>query len=67
MLDIGFDDGDTIVRDLPEEVMIFCDICTLEAVIFQEEGNFCLDCWQERTHPHITIKSIFESYAISER
>ncbi|MFL6481062.1 MAG: hypothetical protein ACJ71D_08550 [Nitrososphaera sp.] len=24
-----------------------------EAVIFQAEGEFCLDCWQEMTHPKV--------------
>jgi hypothetical protein len=29
-----------------------CDICKIRlASIFQEEGNYCLECWQERTHP----------------
>jgi hypothetical protein len=29
-----------------------CDICEIRlASIFQEDGNYCLECWQERTHP----------------
>jgi hypothetical protein len=38
---------------IPEDVKITCDMCGEEAFIFQEEGNFCLDCWQERTEPDI--------------
>ncbi|HJS82353.1 MAG TPA: hypothetical protein VJ742_05900 [Nitrososphaera sp.] len=38
---------------LADDAMITCDMCGLEASIFQEEGNFCLDCWQERTEPDI--------------
>jgi hypothetical protein len=37
----------------PEDVVITCDMCGKEAFIFQEEGNFCLDCWQEITEPVI--------------
>lgn len=33
-----------------------CDICDKEAFIFQEEGNFCLECWQDRTEPYITVR-----------
>ena len=33
---------------------IICDICEQEAFIFQNEGSFCLNCWQDRTEPHIT-------------
>jgi len=36
-----------------EEKLITCDLCGQEAVIFQEVGNFCLQCWQERTEPQI--------------
>jgi hypothetical protein len=38
------------------EVAIACDSCEQEAFIFQEEGNFCLQCWQERTEPDINVK-----------
>jgi hypothetical protein len=38
---------------LPEDVTVTCDMCGQEAFIFQEEGNFCLNCWQERTEPRI--------------
>ena len=36
-----------------EELKIWCDVCGEEAFIFQEEGNFCLNCWQERTESEI--------------
>jgi hypothetical protein len=35
------------------ENMIKSDVCKQEAFIFQVEGNFCLDCWQDRTEPNI--------------
>lgn len=29
----------------------YCDDCEINiAEIFQYEGNFCLKCWQDRTH-----------------
>ena len=43
---------------LADDVTITCEMCGQEASIFQEEGNFCLDCWQERTEPDITVKSL---------
>ena len=31
-----------------------CDNCEIrEAEIFQEEGKYCVDCWQEKTLPKI--------------
>jgi hypothetical protein len=31
-----------------------CDHCRLNvAEIFQESGEFCLHCWQERTTPNL--------------
>jgi hypothetical protein len=31
-----------------------CDHCRLNiAEIFQESGEFCLYCWQERTNPNL--------------
>jgi hypothetical protein len=39
-----------------DDVTITCDICGQEAFVFQEEGNFCLDCWQERTEPNVTVR-----------
>jgi hypothetical protein len=52
MLDICFNEHDKMIQILKEE-KITCDVCGEEAFIFQEEGNFCLDCWQERTEPQI--------------
>jgi len=55
MLDVYFeDDYATTVSILSIEVKIVCDVCHQEAFIFQDEGNFCLKCWQDRTEPHIT-------------
>lgn len=36
-----------------EELEVLCDMCGEEAFIFQEEGNFCLYCWQQRTEPQV--------------
>jgi hypothetical protein len=31
-----------------------CDICEIRlARIFQQEGNYCLEWWQERTYPSL--------------
>jgi hypothetical protein len=33
---------------------IICNHCrTSIAEIFQESGEFCLHCWQERTYPNV--------------
>jgi hypothetical protein len=55
MLDIYLenDDDHATVSILAREQRIICDICNQEAFIFQEEGNFCLNCWQDRTEPDI--------------
>ena len=47
------DDDHATVSILAREKWIICDICNQEAFIFQEEGNFCLNCWQDRTEPDI--------------
>jgi len=44
---------DNFAALLEDEEALICDICGQEASIFQEEGNFCLDCWQVRTEPKI--------------
>jgi hypothetical protein len=51
MLDICF--GLEYIPIIQEELKVSCDVCDEEAFIFQEEGNFCLNCWQERTEPDI--------------
>jgi hypothetical protein len=44
-----------IERRLSQDAKIICDLCIQsEASIFQNEGNFCLSCWQDRTDPHVT-------------
>lgn len=58
MLDFSFDDEALIISVASQQVTLLCDVCGLEASIFQEEGNFCLDCWQDRTEPYITVNRI---------
>jgi hypothetical protein len=62
MLDLYFEDDDydnaavstiTIII-VSTENKISCDTCHQEAFIFQQEGNFCLSCWQNRTEPNIS-------------
>ena len=57
MLDVYLED-DVIVITLPREQRILCDVCNQEAFIFQDEGNFCLNCWQDRTEPDIDQEGI---------
>jgi predicted secreted protein len=59
MLDIYFGYNDAAVE--LREVVTVCNSCDQEAFIFQEEGNFCLQCWQERTEPSITVRDNPES------
>ena len=61
MLDVHLegDEDDTTVSIIiliiiPAENKINCVICDQEAFIFQEEGNFCLSCWQSKTEPNIS-------------
>ncbi|HEX2106499.1 MAG TPA: hypothetical protein VHF28_02100 [Nitrososphaera sp.] len=59
MLDFYLEDNDDwrvsiITIIISTENKINCDICDQEAVIFQDEGNFCLNCWQDRTEPNIS-------------
>ena len=43
----------TLVDD-PLKIIISCAICRKgEAAIFQAEGDYCVNCWQEMTHPKI--------------
>jgi len=55
MLDINFEDNALMFEIEPEQRTVLCDACDKEALIFQDEGNYCLDCWQERTEPYITV------------
>jgi len=52
MLDIRLDWNDEAIDAASEEVILFCDTCGQEALIFQVVGNFCLKCWQDRTEPN---------------
>lgn len=53
ILNIYFEDHAS-VEILSRETKMRCDVCDQEAVIFQGVGNFCLNCWQDKTDPHIT-------------
>jgi hypothetical protein len=62
MLDLGFEDKALMIMVVPQQQQtILCDLCGQEASIFQEEGNFCLECWQEWTEPHITVNRALEA------
>jgi hypothetical protein len=54
MLDTYFEDNAATGSTLYAEVSIICDMCDKEALIFQNDGNFCLKCWQDRTEPNIS-------------
>ncbi len=30
-----------------------CEWCSDKAEIFQATGDYCLQCWQEETHPNV--------------
>jgi hypothetical protein len=53
MLEVYVEDDATVSLISREDNKINCDVCNHEAFIFQEEGNFCLNCWQDRTEPKI--------------
>ena len=53
MLDIRFE-NDYAQKPRRLKTTIVCDVCKVEASIFQDEGNFCLECWQQRTEPNIS-------------
>jgi len=37
-----------------DPITTLCNQCkNMPAEIFQENGDYCLDCWQERVHPLI--------------
>ena len=55
MLDFYIDEKNMVLETSLDEIIVPCDVCNKEAFIFQDEGNFCLNCWQERTEPDITI------------
>jgi hypothetical protein len=40
----------------PNQFLIGCEVChEKEAVIFHMEGDFCIECWQEKTEPDFSI------------
>lgn len=50
----GKDVSKITIIDNALQIYISCVACREnEAVIFQAEGEFCLDCWQEMTHPKV--------------
>lgn len=57
MLNIVFEDH-MMTQCLPEQTVVTCDACGKEAFVFQDEGNFCLDCWQDRTEPNIAFQEL---------
>jgi hypothetical protein len=57
MLNMDLDDH-APVNVTSYEYRINCDACDQEALIFQVEGNFCLNCWQDRTDPNITQRIV---------
>ena len=66
MLDVYLED-DVIVITLPREQRILCDVCNQEAFIFQDEGNFCLNCWQDRTEPDIDQEALMQDLSYDSR
>jgi hypothetical protein len=39
---------------IPISPSIICNLCNIHvAEIFQEGGDYCLYCWQERTYPNL--------------
>ncbi len=56
----GIEEDDIIaINALPMEAKMTCDLCNKEeALIFQNEGNFCITCWQDRTYPDVTPRNI---------
>ena len=35
------------------DTVLCCDSCGVNQVdIYQDEGNYCVDCWQNRTYPN---------------
>jgi len=42
------------ITDNKDNITYSCSSCDVKhADIFQVEGDYCLDCWQKRTHPNI--------------
>ena len=41
-----------MVTNKNDDNATLCDQCkNMQAEVFQEDGDYCLDCWQERVHP----------------
>ncbi len=36
------------------DTLIICELCKkAKAEIFQVDGNYCLSCWQDKTHTNV--------------
>jgi hypothetical protein len=33
-----------------------CEVCNNEVEIFNVLGNYCVDCWDKKTHPEINAR-----------
>jgi len=54
ILNVYFREDIRIESRVSAETTIICDACgRQEALIFQYEGNFCLNCWQTKTEPDV--------------
>jgi hypothetical protein len=46
--------SDCIITNDRDDNISSCYTCDDKpAQIFQDEGDYCLDCWQERTYPNL--------------
>ena len=54
--DMNFGALGNLENNSPAPEIELCDACGEEALIFQDEGNFCLACWQGRTEPEILLE-----------
>ncbi len=37
-----------------DDKVSYCNNCGVKrAEIYQDEGDYCIDCWQEQTHPNL--------------
>jgi len=46
---------DCFVGDIKDNSnSVWCNSCNYKlADIFQDEGNYCTECWQSETHPNV--------------
>ena len=48
ILDVSVTEPDYHVKNH----ILLCDGCKIKLAQIFQEGNYCLECWQERTYPH---------------